>query len=65
MLFRSGRESGLAYRILEAGYRLDVARMFAALFLISAAGIAIYLLLSGVSWLALHHWHESVSRPEE
>ena len=60
-----GRESGLAYRILEAGYRLDVARMFAALFLISVAGIAIYLLLSGVSWLALHHWHESVSRPEE
>jgi NitT/TauT family transport system permease protein len=60
-----GRESGLAYRILEAGYRLDVARMFAALFLISAAGIAIYLLLSGVSWLALRHWHESAARPEE
>ena len=33
-----GRESGLAYRILEAGYRLDIPRMFAALFLISASG---------------------------
>jgi NitT/TauT family transport system permease protein len=60
-----GRESGLAYRILEAGYRLDVPRMFAALFLISAAGIAIYLLLAGLSHLALRDWHESAVRPEE
>ncbi|MEI9982070.1 MAG: ABC transporter permease [Aliidongia sp.] len=60
-----GRESGLAYRILEAGYRLDVPRMFAALFLISAAGIAIYLALSGVSYLTLRHWHESAARAEE
>ena len=41
-----GRESGLAYRILESGYQLKIPRMFAALVLISAAGIAIYLLLS-------------------
>jgi NitT/TauT family transport system permease protein len=60
-----GRESGLAYRILEAGYRLDVPRMFAALFLISAAGIAIYLLLSALSHLVLRHWHESAVRAED
>lgn len=36
-----GFASGLAYRILEAGYRLQVARMFAALVLLSLAGIAI------------------------
>lgn len=54
-----GRESGLAYRILEAGYRLDVPRMFAALFLVSAAGIAIYAVLALVSRLLLRHWHES------
>jgi NitT/TauT family transport system permease protein len=36
-----GFASGLAYRILEAGYRLQVPRMFAALMLLSLAGIAI------------------------
>ena len=36
-----GFASGLAYRILEAGYRLEVPRMFAALVLLSIAGIAI------------------------
>ncbi len=36
-----GFASGLAYRILEAGYRLQVPRMFAALVLLSLTGIAI------------------------
>ncbi len=54
-----GRESGLAYRILESGYQLKIPRMFAALVLISAAGIAIYMLLSLVSHLLLRRWHES------
>jgi NitT/TauT family transport system permease protein len=36
-----GFASGLAYRILESGYRLQIPRMFAALVLLSAAGIAI------------------------
>jgi NitT/TauT family transport system permease protein len=60
-----GRESGLAYRILESGYRLDIPRMFAALTLISVAGIAIYALLAGLSHLALRHWHESALAREE
>jgi NitT/TauT family transport system permease protein len=36
-----GVASGLAFRILESGYRLQTARMFAALALLSAAGLAI------------------------
>jgi NitT/TauT family transport system permease protein len=60
-----GHESGLAYRILEAGYRLDIPRMFAALALISAAGIAIYALLAGFAHLLLRHWHESALPREE
>ncbi len=60
-----GVETGLAYRILESGYRLDVARMFASLMLISVSGIAIYGLMSGLSWLVLHQWHESAAPTEE
>ncbi len=55
----SGSQTGLAFRILEAGYRLKVPRMFAGLALISFAGIAIYLLLSLLSQLLLRRWHES------
>ena len=54
-----GTETGLAFRILEAGYRLAIPRLFAALFLLSATGIAIYLVIDLVSRLALRHWHES------
>ena len=59
-----GRASGLAYRILESGYQLRVPRMFAALVLISAAGIVIFLLLSLLSHLLLRRWHESALGPE-
>ena len=51
--------TGLAYRILESGYRLDIPRMYAALALLSLSGVAIYAVLSLVSWLVLHRWHES------
>ncbi len=44
-----GVASGLAFRILEAGYRLQTARMFAALALLSAAGLAINASLGWVS----------------
>jgi NitT/TauT family transport system permease protein len=54
-----GRESGLAYRILESGYRLDIPRMFAALFLISATGILLFACLSALSRWLLKDWHES------
>jgi NitT/TauT family transport system permease protein len=59
----AGTGSGLAYRILEAGYRLNIPRMFAALVLLSVAGIVIYFALALFSHLMLRRWHESaVSR---
>jgi NitT/TauT family transport system permease protein len=48
-----GVASGLAFRILEAGYRLQIARMFACLALLSAAGLAINAGLGAVSRLVL------------
>jgi NitT/TauT family transport system permease protein len=55
----AGAGSGLAYRIAESGYRLNIPRMFAALLLLSVAGIAIFYALSLVNHLALRRWHES------
>jgi len=55
----AGAGSGLAFRILESGYRLNISRMFAALLLLSAAGIVIYGLLALTSHLVLRRWHES------
>ena len=55
----AGAGSGLAYRIAESGYRLNIPRMFAALLLLSVAGIVIYALLALISHLALRRWHES------
>lgn len=55
----AGAGSGLAYRIAESGYRLNIPRMFAALLLLSVAGIVIYMFLATVSYLMLRRWHES------
>jgi NitT/TauT family transport system permease protein len=55
----AGAGSGLAFRIAESGYRLNISRMFAALLLLSAAGIVIYGLLALTSHLVLRRWHES------
>ena len=60
-----GAETGLAFRILEAGYRLAIPRLFAALFLLSLTGIVIYMLLDWLSRRVLRHWHESASTAEE
>ena len=55
----AGAGSGLAFRIAESGYRLNIPRMFAALLLLSLAGIVIYGLLALISHLLLRRWHES------
>ena len=55
----AGAGSGLAYRIAESGYRLNIPRMFAALLLLSVAGIVIFFALSLLSHLMLRRWHES------
>jgi len=60
----AGAGSGLAYRIAESGYRLNIPRMFAALLLLSAAGIVIFFALSLFSHLVLRRWHESALTPD-
>ncbi|MER9238140.1 ABC transporter permease [Mesorhizobium sp. M0633] len=60
----TGQSSGLASRIIEAGYRLNAPRLFAALILISLTGILIFLVLSLISHLILRRWHESALRQE-
>jgi NitT/TauT family transport system permease protein len=60
----AGAGSGLAYRIVESGYRLNIPRLFAALLLLSLAGIVIFAGLSWISHVALRHWHESAVERE-
>ncbi len=58
----AGEGAGLAFRIVEAGFRLNIPRMFAALALLSAAGVAIHLALTALSGLLLRRWHDSALR---
>jgi len=60
----AGAGYGLAYRIAESGYRLNIPRMFAALLLLSLAGIVIFYVLSLINYLALRRWHESALQAE-
>jgi NitT/TauT family transport system permease protein len=60
----AGAGSGLAYRIAESGYRLNIPRMFAALLLLSLAGVVIFFALSALSYVALRRWHESAIKRE-
>jgi NitT/TauT family transport system permease protein len=55
----AGAGSGLAYRIIESQFRLNIPRLFAALGLLAATGVVIFLALSALSHLLLRHWHES------
>ena len=55
----SGSGTGLAWRILESGNRLNIPRMFAALLLLSLLGIIIFFSLSALEYLMLRKWHES------
>jgi NitT/TauT family transport system permease protein len=59
-----GIGSGLAFRILEAGYRLNIPRMFAALILIAVTGVIIFAGLSFLSHMVLRKWHESAVKRE-
>lgn len=60
----SGQSSGLASRIIEAGYRLNAPRLFAALILISVTGILIFFATTLISHLILRKWHESALKRE-
>ena len=58
-----GQGAGLAYQILMAGIQLNVPRLFAALVLITLAGVVLYLAVSVLSRYALARWHESELTP--
>lgn len=60
----AGRNSGLAFRLLESGYRLNYPRLYAALLLLMLTGVAIFAITSLISWLLLHRWHESAMKRE-
>ena len=59
-----GAGSGLAWRIMEAGHRVNIPRMYAALMLIVLAGVAIFALLSWLQYIALRRWHASAVEAE-
>ncbi len=58
-----GTGAGLAYQIMQAGFQLDIPRMFAALLLIALAGIALFLAMTWLGRLALGSWHASELAP--
>ena len=60
----AGAQSGLAYRLLESQFRLNIPRLFAALLLLSLTGVVIFALTSAISHLLLRRWHESAIRRE-
>ncbi len=60
----AGQGSGLAFRILESQYRLNIPRLFAALILISLTGVLIFFATAFISHLLLRRWHESAVRRE-
>lgn len=59
----SGNSTGLAWRIIETGNRLDIAGLFASLFLLSAIGISLFYGLSVIEWLCLRKWHPAHQKP--
>jgi NitT/TauT family transport system permease protein len=54
-----GTGAGLAYQILQAGFAINIPRLFAALFLITVTGVLLFTLMVLLSKLALGSWHES------
>jgi NitT/TauT family transport system permease protein len=54
-----GTGAGLAYQIMQAGFQLNIPRMFAALLLISLTGMALFAAMAWLSRLALGSWHAS------
>jgi NitT/TauT family transport system permease protein len=55
----SGTATGLAWRIVESGNRLEIATLFAALALLAFTGVMIFAALSLLEWTLLRRWHES------
>ena len=52
----SGTSTGLAWRIIEAGNRLDVPKLFASLILLVVLGVILFLLMSFLEKILLKRW---------
>jgi NitT/TauT family transport system permease protein len=52
----SGKVQGLAWRILDASFKLQTARMFAALVMLGALGVALYAVLQAIERAGLRWW---------
>lgn len=59
----AGQETGLASRILEASFRTETPKMFAALILLVLTGVGIHAMLEALSRRLLGSWHPSY-RPQ-
>jgi NitT/TauT family transport system permease protein len=57
----AGRETGLASRILEASFRTETPKMFAALTLLVLTGVMIFWVFNALSRALLGRWHASES----
>jgi NitT/TauT family transport system permease protein len=55
----AGRETGLASRILEASFRSETPKMFAALVLLTITGILIFWSFNALSRVLIGRWHSS------
>ena len=62
---RAGTGLGLASTLLEASYRFNFGRLYAALVLISLMGVVIFGVMSLISHLFLFRWHESALKRED
>lgn len=58
-----GTSTGLAYQILQAGYQLNIPRMFAALALVSLTGMGCFAVVAWAARACLAGWHESEAGP--
>ncbi|MEC5385736.1 ABC transporter permease [Uliginosibacterium sp. H3] len=54
-----GTGAGLAYEILQAGFQINIPRLFAALVLISITGVMLFSIMAWLAKISLSHWHES------
>jgi len=54
-----GTGAGLAYQVLQAGFMLDIPRMFAALLLISLTGVLLFVVMAWLTKRYIGRWHAS------
>jgi NitT/TauT family transport system permease protein len=61
----AGQGEGLAFRIVEAGYRLKIPLMFAAVALLCLCGVALYGALAGLDHVLLRNWRDKKDGRDE